>query len=318
MSYASGTHYSGVGNEIRQTGASPDIAPKIYTSLPQGLGRYTPGSNDMLFNITNYLGSTVLGVPSNYTLGYDVFDFSAYGMQAQELVTHSGDDKISEAFTGKEFDEKIGLQYFGARYYDPQLALWISPDPMRQFASPYAYSPDPINSVDPDGMYSGDAPGVLGGSCDDNQFAGNQNWDPGYIEPFKPTLYDARISVGMTTANGDVKGTVGTDIVAVSGKSAKGGVFMKTGVMGRAQWGFRNTTPGLAIRTAVEVDVLTLPAGTITLFGVPFKLTAAGGWRQNLSTMGVRPSGTTKATAGPFFFSVDVRGPSLTPGVDSE
>ena len=26
---------------------------------------------------------------------------------------------------------------------------------MRQFASPYAYSPDPVNSVDPDGAFSG-------------------------------------------------------------------------------------------------------------------------------------------------------------------
>lgn len=29
--------------------------------------------------------------------------------------------------------------------------VWISPDPARQFHSPYAYSPNPINSLDPDG-----------------------------------------------------------------------------------------------------------------------------------------------------------------------
>ncbi len=31
--------------------------------------------------------------------------------------------------------------------------MWISPDPARQFSSPYAYSPDPINGTDPDGNY---------------------------------------------------------------------------------------------------------------------------------------------------------------------
>ena len=42
--------------------------------------------------------------------------------------------------------------------------MWISPDIARQFHSPYAYSPDPINTVDPDGnkvevagAYSGEA-----------------------------------------------------------------------------------------------------------------------------------------------------------------
>ncbi|RWD29385.1 MAG: hypothetical protein EOS34_28075 [Mesorhizobium sp.] len=33
------------------------------------------------------------------------------------------------AFAGKERDLDTGYSYFGARYYDPRLALWISPDP---------------------------------------------------------------------------------------------------------------------------------------------------------------------------------------------
>jgi len=42
--------------------------------------------------------------------------------------------------------------------------VWISPDPMRQFASPYAYSPNPINSVDPDGNYFSDASSCADGA----------------------------------------------------------------------------------------------------------------------------------------------------------
>lgn len=57
-------------------------------------------------------------------------------------------------FTGKEHEEETELDYFGARYYDADLALWISPDLKRQFNNPYLYAGNgmnPINGIDPDG-----------------------------------------------------------------------------------------------------------------------------------------------------------------------
>ncbi len=55
-------------------------------------------------------------------------------------------------FTGYETDSYAGLDYAGARFYDPELAQFQSHDPKRQFASPYAYGPgDPINGTDPTG-----------------------------------------------------------------------------------------------------------------------------------------------------------------------
>ena len=35
-------------------------------------------------------------------------------------------------FNAKEFDEETGLYYYGARYYDPRLSLWISTDPLQE------------------------------------------------------------------------------------------------------------------------------------------------------------------------------------------
>ena len=35
-------------------------------------------------------------------------------------------------FNAKEFDEETGLYYYGARYYDSRLSLWISTDPMQE------------------------------------------------------------------------------------------------------------------------------------------------------------------------------------------
>ena len=41
-------------------------------------------------------------------------------------------------FNAKEFDEETGLYYYGARYYDSRLSLWISVDPISSY--------DPLNS----------------------------------------------------------------------------------------------------------------------------------------------------------------------------
>ena len=39
----------------------------------------------------------------------------------------------------------------GARYYDADLAFWISVDPARQFWSGYGYGAAPLSGTDPDG-----------------------------------------------------------------------------------------------------------------------------------------------------------------------
>ena len=58
-------------------------------------------------------------------------------------------------FNAKEFDEETGLYYYGARYYDPHLSLWMSTDALKEKVpnvSSYAYTENnPITYVDPDG-----------------------------------------------------------------------------------------------------------------------------------------------------------------------
>ena len=41
-------------------------------------------------------------------------------------------------FNAKEFDEETGMYYYGARYYDPRLSLWMSTDPMQEKYSGYS------------------------------------------------------------------------------------------------------------------------------------------------------------------------------------
>ena len=58
-------------------------------------------------------------------------------------------------FNAKEFDEETGMYYYGARYYEPRLSLWVSVDP-KQEAYPNYHSycyvfNNPVNAIDPDG-----------------------------------------------------------------------------------------------------------------------------------------------------------------------
>ena len=58
-------------------------------------------------------------------------------------------------FNAKEFDEETGLYYYGARYYDPRLSVWLSVDPLAEkdiATSAYAFcGNNPIIRIDSDG-----------------------------------------------------------------------------------------------------------------------------------------------------------------------
>ena len=61
-------------------------------------------------------------------------------------------------FNAKEFDEETGLYYYGTRYYEPRVSLWISTDPMQEKTSnitTYAYCiNNPVAYIDHDGKFS--------------------------------------------------------------------------------------------------------------------------------------------------------------------
>ena len=63
-------------------------------------------------------------------------------------------------FTSKELDRETGLYYFGARYQDPKLGIFISVDPLAEKFrgwSSYTYAlNNPLKFIDPDGRSSKD------------------------------------------------------------------------------------------------------------------------------------------------------------------
>lgn len=85
-------------------------------------------------------------MPSQFT--YKATSFSSQNWSKNTPVFHS-------ASSGKEKDAETGYHYFGARYYNSDLSLWLSVDPMSDnnpSLSPYSYcSWNPMRLIDPDG-----------------------------------------------------------------------------------------------------------------------------------------------------------------------
>uniref|UniRef100_UPI000FF56FE2 RHS repeat domain-containing protein n=1 Tax=Bacteroides sp. OF04-15BH TaxID=2292281 RepID=UPI000FF56FE2 len=79
-------------------------------------------------------------------------------------------------FNAKEFDEETGLYYYGARYYEPKLGIWISTDPKQEkyfdFSS-YCYTGNnPIRFSDPNGQDWWDKVKGFGAAIVDNATGG--------------------------------------------------------------------------------------------------------------------------------------------------
>ena len=141
--------YFGSGKEVRENVGG---TPVVFNTLAGG-GRvqYTTAKPDgsKEFYLTDHLGST----REVYDLSTGNITYTSqyypYGKQFSEYKSQA--ENTTEKFTSKEYEEGIDFNYHGARYYDPELGMWVSADAARQFHGQYAYGPDPINGTDPDG-----------------------------------------------------------------------------------------------------------------------------------------------------------------------
>ena len=156
------THYTGIGTEIRTNNS--DGETKVVINMPQGLGRYAieyADVNDSAnagfeWYLKNHLGSTMAvyrttGTTAGPPMLQHAYDYRSYGEKIDLTVLT---DKVTENYTGKELDDETELGYWGVRYLDLMLGMWISVDQKKQFASLYLYSGNgfnPVNFVDFEG-----------------------------------------------------------------------------------------------------------------------------------------------------------------------
>jgi len=124
---------------------------------PEGIeGRTEYPTNTAFYYIKDHLGS-IREVISELGDMSESVQYHSYGNQDKTLVSSV---EARETFTGKEYDEDgevngaggIELYYFGARFFDPEVGVWTSKDPVQQYYNPYKYTANPICFIDPDGM----------------------------------------------------------------------------------------------------------------------------------------------------------------------
>jgi RHS repeat-associated protein len=111
----------------------------------------------MVFYHRNHVNSSTVITDRYATPGSETrIVYTPFGEIDQNAST--GPDAATAKFTGKEYDEETGLYYYGARYYDPALGRFVSPDSIvpsitdAQSWNRYTYVRDnPVVLVDPTG-----------------------------------------------------------------------------------------------------------------------------------------------------------------------
>nr|WP_019506886.1 RHS repeat-associated core domain-containing protein [Pleurocapsa sp. PCC 7319] len=127
-------------------------------TAPITLAQLTPGANgagypvaeEILYFHHGHLSSTSL-VTDAQANQVSLVNYEPYG---EVTASSEGEDAFRAKFTGKEFDSNSELYYFGSRYYDAHLGRFLTPDPARQYFSPYIYgNGDPLGGIDPNGEF---------------------------------------------------------------------------------------------------------------------------------------------------------------------
>ena len=131
----------GSDNEVLQIFNGPRIDMLMYAKKGATTYRYY---RDHLGNITQITDGT-----NGYTYSYDAFGNPTIAPVNAPTVENPF------MFNGREWDSEVGLYYYRARYYDPELGRFISADPINLSGgiNLYAYvGGNPVNRVDPFGL----------------------------------------------------------------------------------------------------------------------------------------------------------------------
>ena len=158
--------------------SNPDDPQAGYGYIPNDTTK-----EETFFYHSDHLGSTsyITDDKANIT------QYDAYLPYGELLVDeHSSSEELPYKFNGKEIDEETGLYYYGARYMDPKISMWLGVDPLTEkyiSVSGYVYCiGNPIRFVDPNGCWHWEKNGNLHADRKDNtktlaQFLGTSQKD---------------------------------------------------------------------------------------------------------------------------------------------
>jgi len=119
--------------------------------------RYTSINNlesDMYFYHSDHLGSSSWITDASGAVNQHL-QYLAFGEDF--IYQRNSSWNVPYTFSGKEKDSETGYSYFGARYYDGDLSVWLSVDPLASRfpgISGYSYAFwNPVMFVDDDGLW---------------------------------------------------------------------------------------------------------------------------------------------------------------------
>ena len=143
--------FNGLNNDDIIQGFQPSLMNRAYT-MSTGIDNYEEYS---YYIHSDHLGSTSYITNSDGEVSQHV-EYVPFGEVFIEELSSSAKLNPPYLFNGKEFDEETGLYYYGARYYDPRISLWLSTDPMElkyPNISTYTYcANNPIKRKELDGQ----------------------------------------------------------------------------------------------------------------------------------------------------------------------
>ncbi|MDC4206785.1 MAG: RHS repeat-associated core domain-containing protein [Candidatus Manganitrophus sp.] len=156
--YADG-RYECVSDGVNFTPASSTCTKYIFAGNQRIASRIAGSTTSPIhYYYRDHLGSTTLVtnfLENNPETALKELAYFPYGSLRVNLPP---DTEIAYKYNDKELDEEIGLYYYGARYYDPALMRFISPDtvdPDRNYPQTlnrYSYvRNNPLKFVDPTG-----------------------------------------------------------------------------------------------------------------------------------------------------------------------
>jgi RHS repeat-associated protein len=167
---------------VRETAFSTTAAKNAPESTTRVLFWYHP----------DYIGNVDL-VTERDGKTYEFFTYNPWGEEMHQYNANTFSFSSPYRFNSKEKDQETGLHYYGARYYQSKLSVWLSVDPLAHVApgwTPYRFNFDnPIKFTDPTGLledheYSVDKLGNVKkekhveGSTEDHLHK-KENWDKG-------------------------------------------------------------------------------------------------------------------------------------------
>jgi len=163
--------YDGDGGRVKKTvnGTTTLYIGKLYECTDGVCKRYiysggtriaqvpTNNTSDIRYYHGDHLGSSSVITLADGSLDKR-YTYHPYGETYPE--TNWSGDNVHHKFTGQELDDSTGLYFYGARYYDPILAKFISPDTFIQAPgnpqnlNRYSYVlNNPIIYTDPSGNF---------------------------------------------------------------------------------------------------------------------------------------------------------------------